>query len=196
MGLLKSAADVVYTIRFLKLLVTKFEDTDAFKAGIIDADGNKNKDYDIEVMGNRDAYRNYYTSFHRLVFNLKKIMAKAPGGSSVVARYGAALALIKEHGELSDKNIEKIHEKTGISILDVLQEQSFWYVLEDGSLSPGVYRINNDTITTQCEDVRKSDKIRVVEGAPVDNILGLNIYEGVHMKSGQKLFATSAELIK
>ena len=39
MGILKSAADVVYTIRFLKLLVTKFEETDAFKYGIIDADG-------------------------------------------------------------------------------------------------------------------------------------------------------------
>ena len=26
MGILKSAADIVYTIRFLKLLVTKFED--------------------------------------------------------------------------------------------------------------------------------------------------------------------------
>lgn len=41
MGILKSAADVVYTIRFLKLLVTKFEDTGAFKAGIIDKDGKK-----------------------------------------------------------------------------------------------------------------------------------------------------------
>jgi hypothetical protein len=31
MGILKSAADLVYTIRFLKLLVTKFEDTGAYK---------------------------------------------------------------------------------------------------------------------------------------------------------------------
>ena len=45
MGILKSAADLVYTIRFLKLLVTKFEDTDAFKKGIIDKDGKKNKDF-------------------------------------------------------------------------------------------------------------------------------------------------------
>ena len=47
MGLLKSAADLVYTIRFLKLLVTKFEDTEAFKAGIIDKDGNKNKEFKL-----------------------------------------------------------------------------------------------------------------------------------------------------
>jgi hypothetical protein len=122
MGILKSAADIVYTIRFLKLLVTKFEDTGAFKAGIIDKDGKKNPDFSMDKMDDREAYRDHYTSFHRLVFNLKKIMAKAPGGSSVVARYGAALALIKEHGELSDSNLQKIHEKTGIDILDIIME--------------------------------------------------------------------------
>jgi hypothetical protein len=108
MGILKSAADLVYTIRFLKLLVTPFDETDAFKAGIIDEDGNKNKDFSLNSMDDREAYRSYYTAFHRLVFNLKRIMAKAPGGQSVVARYGAALALIKEHGELSDKNLMKM----------------------------------------------------------------------------------------
>ena len=41
MGILKSAADLVYTIRFLKLLVTPFEKMGAFKAGIIDKDGKK-----------------------------------------------------------------------------------------------------------------------------------------------------------
>ena len=44
MGILKTAADLVYTIRFLKLLVTPFEKTDAFKAGIIDADGKRVKE--------------------------------------------------------------------------------------------------------------------------------------------------------
>ena len=124
MGILKSAADLVYTIRFLKLLVTKFEDTGAYKAGIIDADGNKVKDFSMDTMDNRDAYRSHYTAFHRLVFNLKKLMAKVPGGSSIVARYGAALALIKEHGNLSDSNLQKIHEETGIDIMDVLLENS------------------------------------------------------------------------
>ena len=45
MGLLKTAADLVYTIRFLKLLVTPITDTDAFKAGIIDENGKKRKDF-------------------------------------------------------------------------------------------------------------------------------------------------------
>ena len=105
MGILKSAADLVYTIRFLKLLVTPIENTEAFKLGIVDENGKRNKDFNDNTMDNREALRDHYTAFHRLVFNLKKIMAKAPGGKSVVARYGAALALIKEHGELSDTDI-------------------------------------------------------------------------------------------
>ena len=36
MGILKSAADLVYTIRFLKLLTTPIKDTETYKAGIID----------------------------------------------------------------------------------------------------------------------------------------------------------------
>lgn len=197
MGILKSAADLVYTIRFLKLLVTPFDKTEAFKAGIIDADGNKNKDFTLNSTDDREAYRSHYTTFHRLVFNLKRIMAKAPGGQSVVARYGAALALIKEHGELTDKGVEKIHAETGIEILDVLAEETQWFMLEGDELSPGVYRMKNDSMTTRYEEiVRKGDQIRIEITMPIDEILGLSIYEGIHLKSRQKVLVTTSELTK
>jgi hypothetical protein len=197
MGILKSAADIVYTIRFLKLLVTKFEDTNAFKAGIIDADGNKRKDFSMDTMDNRDAYRSHYTAFHRLVFNLKRLMAKVPGGSSIVARYGAALALIKEHGELSDKQIQKIHEETGIDLMEALLENSKWYVMSDGNLGPGLYRIQNDTMTDQAEEiVRKDDKIRVEENNLSCDILGIPVYEGTHIKTGRRVLFSANEIAK
>lgn len=197
MGILKSAADLVYTIRFLKLLVTPFDKTEAFKAGIIDADGNKNKEFNLNSMDDRDAYRSHYTPFHRLVFNLKRIMAKVPGGQSVVARYGAALALIREHGELSDKNLNKIHAETGIDVLDCLAEESKWFMLEGNELSPGVYKMKNETITTKCEEiVKKGDQIRIVETHPFDEVLGLQVYEAVHLKSNQKVYITTAEITK
>lgn len=198
MGLLKSAADLVYTVRFLKLLVTKFEDTDAFKKGIIDKDGKKNKDFNTNSMDDREAYRSHYTPFHRLVFNIKRIMAKVPGGQSAVARYGSALALIKEHGELSDTNLMKIHQKTGIDILDVLAEDHQWFVIEGNKLSPGMYRIKNDSITTKfAEVVTKGDQLRVTDNnSPIDEVLGLNVYETVHVKSGQKVYVTISEITK
>ena len=199
MGILKSAADLVYTIRFLKLLVTPFEKTEAFKAGIIDKDGQKNKEFNTNSTDDREAYRSHYTPFHRLVFNLKRLMAKAPGGESVIARYGAALALIKEHGELNDKRLMEIHEETGIDILDVLAEESQWFILDDKQMSPGVYRIKYDTITTQCEDiVKKDDKIRIVESEsyPITEILGLDIYKGIHMNSNQTVYFSTGEITR
>ena len=39
MSILKRAADLVYTFRFLKLLVTPFNKTKAFELGIIDENG-------------------------------------------------------------------------------------------------------------------------------------------------------------
>ena len=77
MGLLKSATDLVFTIRFLKLLVTPFEKLGAYKAGIIDKDGKKNKDFSLNNIDDREAYRTHYTPFIRLVINLKRLMAKA-----------------------------------------------------------------------------------------------------------------------
>ena len=197
MGILKSAADVVYTIRFLKLLVTKIEDTGAFKAGIIDADGNKVKDYDMGDMDKRDAYRTHYTSFHRLVFNLKKLMAKVPGGSSIVARYGAALALIKEDGDLSDRQIQKIHEETGVDIMDVLLESSQWYVLDNGNLGQGMYRmVENSVLSSGEEMVRKGDQVRVAEDNLCHDILGIPVFEGTHQRTGKRILFSSNEIQK
>ena len=197
MGILKSAADVVYTIRFLKLLVTKFEDTGAFKAGIIDKEGKKNPDFDMDKMDNREAFRDHYTSFHRLVFNLKKIMAKAPGGSSVVARYGAALALIKEHGDLSNKQVQKIHEETGIDIMDILMEDSKWYVVENGNVGPGMYRMRNETLVDTGEElVRNGDQVRIYENNLRHDILGISIFEGTHLRTGKRVLFSANEISK
>ena len=199
MGILKSAADLVYTIRFLKLLSTPIEETEAFKAGIIDDKANRIKSFDRNILANRQAYDEHYTTFHRLVYNLKKIMAKAPGGNSVLVRYGAALALIKEHGELSNANVEKIHKQTQIDNVDILAEQNQWYVLPDQSLSPGIYRMRNESITTSFADViRTGDQIRIQQNnnKPVDEILGISIYEAVHLNSNQTVLVSSAELTK
>ncbi|MDC6463719.1 hypothetical protein PQZ07_00305 [bacterium] len=202
MGILKSAADLVYTIRFLKLLVTPFEKMGAFKAGIIDKDGKKIIEKGsswFNSVDNREAYSAHYTSFIRLVINLKKLMAKVPGGKSVIARYGAALLLIKEHGNLSDRQINMIHEETGIDILDCLVEQTQWYMLEGKELSQGVYRSKFDTVITTGEDiVRRGDKIRVVENKalPIDSILGIDIYEGMHLKSNKKVYFSTGEIEK
>ena len=197
MGLLKSATDLVFTIRFLKLLVTPFEKLGAFKAGIIDKDGKKNPNFNTLKTDDREAYRTHYTAFIRLVINIKRIMAKAPGGQSAIARYGAALLLIKEHGELNDEQLLRIHDATGIEAMNLISETSEWFVLEDGGLGEGVYRMLNDTLTVECDDiVKKHDKVRVVESQPKDTILGVPIYEVIHMNSKKRVYISTGEITR
>ena len=67
-GLLSRAGDMFYAFRFLKLLVTPFEKTKAFEMGLIDKNGKKIKKAELP------AEKATYTIFHRLVFNIKKIL--------------------------------------------------------------------------------------------------------------------------
>ena len=199
MGLVKRAGDLVYTFRFLRLLTTSFEDTGAFKAGIIDKKGKRDKNFDTKDINNRDAYRDYYTPFHRLVFNIKKLIAKAPGGSSKFASYASALYLLKEHFSLSDKKINEGLEAMGVDPLDFLAEQSEWFVLPDRRLSPGVYKVLeskliNDTLD---EMVMARDKILIDENCyPVGELFGLSIYEATHARTRKAVYITVGEIAR
>jgi len=82
--------DALITYRVIKLLVTPFERTEAFKRGIIDKDGNvlvKFKD----VKNTTD--KKHYTILHRFVWNIKRLMKKVGLGSRL-GTFGAALALL------------------------------------------------------------------------------------------------------
>jgi len=111
--------DTFYTYKFLKLLSTKWENTDAYKLGIIDENGKPlKKSSELKTEEEKKAY----TPYTRLVFKLKRMMEKIPGGKSAVARYGAALALIKEHS----KEIEAMGLK-----YDIIKEKFSEYLNEE-----------------------------------------------------------------
>ena len=57
---------------------------------------------------------------------------------------------------------------------------------ENEELTEGVYRIKYDTMTTTCEDIVEGDQIRVINGAHIDEVLGLKIYEGTHIKTNHE----------
>jgi len=85
--------DSIITYRILKLLVTPFKKTDAFKLGIIDEKGNELKSMaNLNTVEERDAY----TLLHRLVFRLKKIIEKVPIANKQILSLAAAYSLIKE----------------------------------------------------------------------------------------------------
>ena len=149
-------------------------------------------------MEDREAYKNFYTPFHRLVFNVKRLMAKAPGGSSRIASYAAALYLIKENYSVSEKKILKSLSEAGIDPTDLLAEESNWFVLESGQLSPGVYKLRHEKEAHKVDiTFLPNEKVLIGEECmPVGEMFGINIYEATHMRSKQKVYVTSLELLR
>lgn len=109
--------DTYYALRFLFLLTTPFEETDAFKLGIINQEGQRVLPYDKFSLEQERAY----SKFTRLVFNLKRLLYKVPFAKSTLARYSAALWLIKEHTGL-DNIGELFLEHTGYEERESLLE--------------------------------------------------------------------------
>ena len=194
MSILSIGADAIYTFRFLKLLVTPFNKTEAFKLGIIDKDG-KRTDKKIETSKERSTF----TTFHRLVFNLKKLIGAAPGGKTRLASYASALFLLKEHADLSDASIEKILKELDLEAIDLMEEHNDWFMIEGDTMSHGIYRLrdgNKMLKDTMTESANKNDQVRVVNGKPVGDLLGINVYEATHIKTGKSLYITTAEVLK
>lgn len=95
--------DSIIAIRILKLLVTPFKDTDAFKLGIIDEKGKELKKMrDLRSVQERDAY----TLLHRLVYRIKKIIEKVPIENKKLVSFAAAYALIKEEYEANRESMD------------------------------------------------------------------------------------------
>lgn len=195
MSLASRAGDIYYTYRFIKLITTPWEETDAFKLKLIDAEGNRVKTEKIDTSDKKDAY----TPFHRLAFNVKRLLNRLPGGNSKLASYAASLYLLREKYNIGENNLNKILSESGIDLIDMLNENSEWYLLQDKRLSPGVYKVKHDKLlnSTLDEFVKAKDKIRISESCyPIDNIFGIDIYEVTHVNTRQSIYVTLGEIYK
>lgn len=96
--------DNLLAYRILSMLVTPFDKSEAYKLGIIDADGKiLKKQNQLTTPEEKDAY----TYLQRLVFNLKRLLNKLPGGDKYTKNLIAAYFLIKEsYQHNDDSNLE------------------------------------------------------------------------------------------
>ncbi len=192
------AIDLFVTYRFIKLLVTPFDKTDAFKNGVIDKDG-----YRLDKELNTIDEKNSYTILHKLVFNIKKIFGKVPGLRTKLGTYAAALFLLKdtfkEHVEDPDvfeKEFMKYLKEQGYEIDDSISEE----VIGFGEVLPkGEYVLVNDILNKEEEELsaKKGDKVIAYDDeAPVDTILGVDIFPVVHIKTQEKIYVGLEDLKK
>lgn len=195
MGLLK-AGDFFYTLRFLRLLTTPWNKTNAFKEGIIDDKGKVIKKPETSKE------KAVYNTFHRLVYNLKRLLNKLPFGRSTIASYAAALFLIKEESKMSDVAMRKVmFEVTGIDIKKTdLSEytENQWYLTDEGNIQESTYTLTNDIALPSTGEILalKNSKVVVKEHSPIDTLFGISIFEGIHNKTQQKIYITQGDIIR
>ena len=196
------AVDLFVTYRFLKLLTTPFNKTDAFKFGIIDKDGNriKKEDGSVEVLRTPDE-KGAYTILHKLIFNIKKLFGKVPGLRTKVGTYAAALFLLKdtfkEHVEDPDvfeKEFMKYLKEEGYELDNSISED----VIGFGEILPkGNYVLVTDILNKEEEELSAKKGDRVVaydDEAPIDTILGVEIFPVIHVKTQEKIYVSLEDI--
>jgi hypothetical protein len=203
------AIDLFVTYRFIKLLVTPFEKTDAFKLGIIDKDGNRvippkpkigSWDKRPKPLSTIDE-KNSYTVLHKLVFNIKKLFAKVPGLRTKLGTYAAALFLLKDtfkesvdDPDVFEKEFMKYLKEEGYELDDSINEE----VIGFGEVLPkGEYTLANDILNKEEEELsaKKGDKVVAFDDEPpIDTVLGVDIFPVVHMKTQEKIYVSLEDL--
>lgn len=171
--------DSIIAYRILRMLTTPFEETEAFRLGIVDAKGKELKRMSaLNSVSERDAY-NILT---RMVFRLKRIIEKVPVENKKLVSFAAALSLVKEQLDKNEEptNLEylfldRLETENLLSEEIVIVEQfinnkhtkSFKQFIEDAPVnnagSPGVAGFTPDTI-----GVKK--KVKVIKRNEVNNV--------------------------
>ena len=145
--------------------------------------------------------KNAYTILHKLVFNIKKIFAKVPGLRTKLGTYAAALFLLKDtfkesvdDPDMFEKEFMKYLKEQGYEIDDSISEE----VIGFGEVLPkGEYVLVNDILNKEEEELtaKKGDKVIAYEDeAPVDTVLGVEIFPVVHVKSQEKIYVSLEDI--
>ena len=198
------AIDLFVTYRFLRLLTTPFEDTDAFKLGIIDEKGNRiklPKSTKPAVELSTSELKNSYTILHKLVFNIKKIFSKVPGLRTKLGTYAAALFLLKDtfkesvnDPDMFEKEFVKYLKENNIKFDDEISEE----VIGFGEILPkGEYVLVNDILNKEEEELsaKKGDRVIAFDDEPpVDTVLGVEIFPVIHEKTKEKIYVSLEDI--
>jgi len=197
MAILQRAVDVYYTFRFLRQLVTPWNETKAFKLGLIDADGKVLRK--ATTPDEKDAY----TLFFRLVYNIKRLLNKVPLGSTKLASYAAALWLIKENTKMSEEAIiegfNAYLEQQGVVLDNTLSESKTW-MTKGENLLPGKYKLAEHVVSPITGELVafKGSLIMVNEASapPQGKFNDVNIYSVYHPSTKQKIYITVEDIYR
>lgn len=114
MGMRSTLFDTIVVYEMFRRLTESWTNTPAYKHGIIDANGNVLRSYTTLKTPEE---RLSYTILDRMVFSLRRMIVKLPGGSSHLASAIAALWLIREPKPLKESTLHQLLETTEWTML-------------------------------------------------------------------------------
>jgi hypothetical protein len=180
--------DIFVAYKFIKILATPWKKTDAYKLGIIDEKGGVLKARkDLKTSKEKKAY----TVVHTLIWNLKKLLDKLPPTRTKLGSFAVALWLLKE------KKV-KIKESTfeDIVLQNVSVDDEFKGMINESSYSAienGTYRATESTEILY-SFINEGDSIIVENNKPINNLLGVDLYEAYHKKTGKMVVISNEEI--
>lgn len=150
--------DNLAALRVIWLLATPFEKFEAFKLGLIDANGVKLKKAETSEE------KNATSMLHRLVWNLKRIIALAPGGKTRIGSLVAAYLLVKEAAEndyeemqLEEEILNKfqIYRKIHFIEEEVIVEEALAALFEDAPANATGAAVSTDVPAIRSKKVKR-----------------------------------------
>jgi len=198
MGIVSQAADTYYAYRFVKILSTDWKDMDAYEFGIVDENGKVlRKARTLRTSEEKSAY----TIFHRLVFGIKRILQKLPGGRTAAASYAAALYLIKEHTGMSDEQLGAVFDKIGIDLDEIELTESVndqpWFIQENSQIAPGTYELKTEALSPLTGEIVGHPHQRVIvdeNTLPIGTVRDTNIYRVRHADTHHDVYITARDI--
>lgn len=137
---MKSIVDTYVLYKIIRRLSTPFVDWDIYKSGLIDDKGH----WLIPKEDRTEEQLNSYSYFDVLILNIKKALAKVPGGSSRIATFAAALYMLREgHNPQSDKRVAILTEKFDAKYTEFLSEARVLLEDEGGGVVGSAVPTNN-----------------------------------------------------
>jgi hypothetical protein len=168
------AIDALIAFRLVKLLVTPFNKTKAFKLGIIDEKGKvliKSRQINKLPFPQRTEARKAYTMLIRFVFNLKRLLSKVGIRGPIGSATAAAIAFFKEE---YGNNLEVERE-----VYKHLKEQGFEFDISENygePLSEGTYKVKHDIYNLEGDIVINIDE-QIDFKTTTDTILGYDVFK-------------------
>ena len=179
--------DTVIVFRILKMMTRKWEEMDAFKFGLIDANGKRIKG--VKPKGSEQ--KNSFTLLHRLVFNLKRVLELLPFGRTRLASYAASLALLKEHFEIDGKYLEEsfyTYLKENDLVIDLLEGHNNMNNLQKGK----EYELRQSVWNEEDNIGHRGDYVQVL--GKTDTVMGVDIYRVYNRSQDQSMLITGHDV--